>query len=326
MSQVSVNNPSPAEVIAAMPKDQLRSLFYLFAAKPDSRIKVFEEPIHLMLSDIVELNDCVSRKLKIHNIEANITSVTVAYRDADVNEFGTWAEFSQHHWQDFETVEEVVVKWDFLAKIESYAMPQRHTLLFRVSDGAKPGKVMQMLFSGNADDFENFDVIGAPSFCRVDFINAQLSKELINVVTDWHKGRRSPKLISDFLYKLKKNRQFIAEATDYVTTFSLTILLVSYYYWVSIKYFDSQLPVHIALCFIFMGMFVLRLIAKIANLFAKLLYKSLGELEGSRVVFEFTSGDKKQIAEQMQKNKKQGIKFAWNAFWNIALNLVASGI
>lgn len=326
MSQLPANNPSPADILTAMPKDQLRSLFYLFAAKPDSRIKVFEEPIHLELADITELNDCVSRKLKIHNIEASITSVTVAYADADVNEFGTWVEFSQHHWQQPETVEEIVVKWDFLAKIENYAVPQRHTLLYRVSNETKPGKVLQMLFSGNADDFENLDVIGAPSFCRVDFINAQLSKELINVVTDWHKGRKSPKLIPDIIYTLKKRKQLIAEAADYLTSFSLTILLASFIYSVSVKYFNSQLPVHIALSTIFIGLFALRVIGKIANSLAKKLYKSLGEVEGSKVVFEFTSGDRKQISDQKQKNKNQGIKFAWNAFWNIALNLAASGL
>ncbi len=136
MSNVPTIPASSAEMLAAMPKDQLRSLFYLFAAKPDSRIKVFSDPIHLEFSDIKELNECVSRKLQIHNIEASITSVTVAYKDADVSEFGTWIEFAHHHWQEHDTVEEVVVKWDFLAKIDNYAMPQRHTLLYRVSNEA----------------------------------------------------------------------------------------------------------------------------------------------------------------------------------------------
>jgi len=326
MTQAPAHRPTPNELIEAMPKDQLRSLFYLFAAKPDSRIKIYQEPIHLELADIIELNECIGRKLKTHKIDAAMTSVKVGYLDADVNEFGTWTEFSQHHWQEPEQLEELVIKWDFLVNIDEYGAPQRHTLLYRVSNDVKPGKVLQMLFSGNADEFENLDIIGAPAFCRVDFINAQLSKELINVITDWHKARRSPKLIPDLLYSLKKKRQRIAEGLDYLLSFSLTVLLASFYYWSAVKYFDANLPTHVALAAIFIGFFVMRVIGKIANAMAKRVFRSLGEIEGSKVVFDFTSGDKKRIAEQKQENKSQGMKFVWSASFNILLNLVASGI
>lgn len=326
MTQAPVHRPTPNELIEAMPKDQLRSLFYLFAAKPDSRIKIYQDPIHLELADIVELNECVNRKLKTHKIDASMTSVKVGYLDADVNEFGTWVEFSQHHWQEPEQLEELVVKWDFLVNIDEYGAPQRHTLLYRVSNDMKPGKVLQMLFSGNADEFENLDMIGAPAFCRVDFINAQLSKELINVISDWQKARRSPQLIPDMFYSLKKKRQRIAEGLDYLLSFSLTVLLASFYYWSAVKYFDAMLPTHVALVAIFIGFFFLRVVAKIANAMAKRVFVSLGEIEGSKVVFEFTSGDKRRIAEQRQKNKSQGVRFIWSATFNILLNLVASGI
>jgi hypothetical protein len=326
MTQAPAHRPSPNEIIEALPKDQLRSLFYLFAAKPDSRIKIYSEPIHLELADIIELNDCISRKLKTHKIDASMTSVKVGYLDADVNEFGTWVEFAQHHWQEPERIEELVVKWDFLVNIEEYGAPQRHTLLYRVSNDVKPGKVLQMLISGNADEFENLDMIGAPAFCRVDFINAQLSKELINVITDWHKARRSPKLIPDIYYNLKKRRQQIAEGFDYLLYFSLTLILAGFYYWGAVKFFDSELPVHISLSAIFVGFFFMRVIGKIANSMAKIAFNSLGEIDGSKVVFEFTSGDKKHIAEKKQENKNQGMKFIWSITFNIALNLIASGI
>lgn len=317
MSSKPVHRPTSNQLIEAIPKDQLRSLFYLFAAKPDSRIKIYQEPIHLELVDIIELNECINRKLKTHKIDATMTTVKVGYLDADVNEFGTWVEFAQHHWQEPEQLEELVVKWDFLVNIDEYGAPQRHTLLYRVSNDVKPGKVLQMLFSGNADEFENLDMIGAPAFCRVDFINAQLSKELINVISDWHKARRSPKLIPDIFYSLKKSRQRIAEGFDYLLFFSLTVLLASFFYWSAISYFDANLPTHVALVAIFIGFFFMRVIGRFANAMAKRVFSSLGELEGSKVVFEFTSGDKKRISEQKQENKSQGIKFIWNAVFNI---------
>jgi len=106
----------------------------------------------------------------------------VGYVGSEINEFGTWSEFESHHWQEPEKIEELVIKWDFLVNIQDLAVPQRHTLLFRVSTDIKPGKLLQLLSSGNSDDFDTEEMFASPAFCRVDFINAQLSKELINVV------------------------------------------------------------------------------------------------------------------------------------------------
>ena len=59
---ISAADPS-GQVVASMPRDQLRSMFYLFSGKPDSRIKVFDGALYLRPADITELNACVVRKL-----------------------------------------------------------------------------------------------------------------------------------------------------------------------------------------------------------------------------------------------------------------------
>ncbi|MDR4516973.1 MAG: hypothetical protein MRK00_06255 [Nitrosomonas sp.] len=46
------SSDSKNEVVARVPKEQLKSLFYLFAGKPDSRIQVFESAVHLKPNDI----------------------------------------------------------------------------------------------------------------------------------------------------------------------------------------------------------------------------------------------------------------------------------
>lgn len=43
MDEDSVN--SHGGVVAKLPKEQLKSLFYLFAGKPDSRVKVYHKPL-----------------------------------------------------------------------------------------------------------------------------------------------------------------------------------------------------------------------------------------------------------------------------------------
>jgi len=312
------------DLVAAIPKDHLRNLFYLFTGKPDSRIKIFQEPVQLSRNDIVELNDCISRKLATHHIDAVVTTVKVGYEGSQLSEFGTWVEFASHHWQEPEVVEEVVVKWDFLVSVETFKAPQRHTLLVRVSRDLKPAKLFQMLGAGNADELDQLDMVAAPAFCRVDFINAQISKELINEVSDWHKARRQPELIPSTWYWFKQRRQVVAEIFDHWLLLSWVLVLSSAMYWVSETFFSGSPRADIALIATFFAVYTLRPIARLANKMAGRVFKSLASLEGSRVVFEFTSGDKRRISHLERDNKRQGRKFVYASAWTIGLNLLAA--
>lgn len=311
------------DIIAKLPKEQLKSLFYLFAGKPDSRIKVFNTPIFIGPEDISELNDCVSRKLRTHKVDAQVTSLVVGYKGANIHEFGTWQEFKEYHWQDPELVEEVVVKWDFMLSVESYQIPQRHTLLVRISADMKPGKFLQLMASGNSDEFEQMDVLTAPAFCRVDFINAQISKELINEVSDWYCGRKQPALISDFYYWFKKRRQRIAEFIHHSVPFMFSIFWISLFLWLVQNKSDGVIGVEYVAVWVFFGVYVLSPAHKVGHMLASRIYADLDEMEGSRVVFEFTSGDRKKISEITSENGKQGRKFIRKTLWSLALNVVA---
>lgn len=312
---------SGGDLVAAIPKDQLRSLFYLFTGKPDSRIRLFDEPVCVSPEDVIELNDCVVRKLATHHIDLTVTSVKIGYDGSQFSEFSTWTEFESHKWQEPEKVEELVIKWDFLVNIKDYAAPQRHTLLFRISRNIKPSQIFHMLGAGNADELDKLDELAAPAFCRVDFINAQISKELITLVGDWHKGRKQPKLINPVLFWLKKRRNGIATILDQWLLLSWALLAASFLYWGSIHLITPSIA-HGAIA-VFLAVYSLRPIGKIANRLAGWTFKTLSELEGSKVVFSFTSGDKKRIHELESENLKQGRKFVVASLWNLGLNVLA---
>lgn len=314
------------EVVAKLPKEQLKALFYLFAGKPDSRIKVYHKPLYLEVTDIVELNDCITRKLCTHNIDAQITSLNIGYEGSDIQEFGTWAEFEEHHWQSPECIEEVVIKWDFMVDIKEFESAQRHTLLVRISSDMKPGKFMQMMASGNSDDFDQIDVMTAPAFCRVDFINAQISKELTNEVTDWISGRKQPALITDFYYWFKKRRQTLAELTHYSVTFMYALLWVSGFLWVNTNNYAGAMTAPIIAIWLFLGLYGFTPTGKLGHILASRVYGALDNVNGKKVVFSFTSGDKKRNAESIDINKKHGKLFIKQTIWSLALNVIAGVI
>lgn len=324
-SVIEIDNESAGakSLVAKLPKDQLRSLFYLFAGKPDSRIKVFENPLHLEVKDIIELNDCITRKLETHNIEGQITTVTVGYKGADIQEFGSWAEFTSHHWQEPERIEEIVVKWDFMVKLPRYEVPQRHTLLLRVSSDMKPGKFLQLMASGNSDDFDQFDMLTAPAFCRVDFINAQISKELVNEVSSWVQSRKEPALIPDTYYWFKKKRQQVAELIHHSIPLMFCLVWIAALLWLITNKYDGSIPTEYAAIWVFLGIYLFTPAGKLGHLCAKRVFSSLKSLDGSKVAFEFTSGDKKYNAELIDRNKKQGAKFIKESLWSLFLNIAA---
>lgn len=321
--EVGDESEGAKSLVAKLPKDQLRSLFYLFAGKPDSRIKVFEKPIYLKVEDIIELNDCITRKLETHNIAGQITTVTVGYKGADIQEFGSWAEFTAHHWQEPERIEEVVVKWDFMVNLPSYEVPQRHTLLLRVSSDMKPGKFLQMMAAGNSDDFDQFDMLTAPAFCRVDFINAQISKELVNEVSSWIDSRKEPVLIPDAYYWLKKKRQNVAELIHHSVPFMFCLVWIAALLWAITNKFGGSIPLEYAAIWLFFGMYLFTPAGKLGLIFARRVFSNLKSLDGNKVTFEFTSGDKKYNAELINKNRKRGRKFVRESFWTLFLNIAA---
>ena len=313
------------KLVATLPADKLRSLFYLFAGKPDSRIKVFDKALFIDSNDLIELNECVTRKLRGHHIEAQITSVKVVYLGEESHEFGTWAEFQAHHWQEPACIEEIVLKWDFMVDIKEYAVPQRHTLLFRVSSDVKTSQVIQMITSGNSDEFEQMDIMSSPAFCRVDFINAQISKELINEVSDWYKGRREPVLIPETYYWFKKHRTCVADFVHHIFPLTASVIFISAFLWAKANLFSGSVPIEYAVIWVFSALYLLSPIrALFAHKAAAKIYKILAGLEGSKVVFDFTSGDKKKNSEMQNENKKQGRKFVKSVLLNVALNVIGS--
>jgi len=316
--------PSGNDLVARVPKEQLKSLFYLFSGKPDSRIKTFKDPVQLTKSDVLELHECISTKLATHDIDAVIATVKIGYEGSQLTEFGTWIEFAEHNFTEPEKIEEIVVKWDFLVTVREFANPQRHTVLFRVSREMKPSQLFHMLGAGNHDELDQVDVMSCPAFCRVDFINAQISRELINVVSDWYSGRKEPELIDPILYKLKEHKSIVATILDQWLLFSWAMLIASFFFWNSNTQFAGTPPLGISLIALFLAIYSFRPISRISGLLVNRVYKAIAELEGSRVVFEFTSGDKKRIAQQKKDNAKQGRKFMAASSWNIVLNIAAT--
>ena len=135
------------EVIASIPREALKAMFYMFAGKPDSIVKIFDRRIVIKIEDIEELNLRIKEKLENHRIEGVLTSVDIGYENNKIDQLSSWDEFASKNWNIADVTDHILVKWDFLIKLPQYPIPQRHTLVVRLSSGIDPSASWQKCYS-----------------------------------------------------------------------------------------------------------------------------------------------------------------------------------
>lgn len=214
---------APEKLVAAVPKEAFKAMFYLFAGRPDSKTKMFGRKIIVTPDEVYHLNEKIFDKLKLHQIDQVVASATLKLKKQEIIQFGAWAEFEAFNWRTSHVTEELCLRWDFLIKLDDFAAPQRHTLTVKITTSPNPRDFFQMMLSHDPDDD---DIDGKLGMClaRVDFISHRLADELIAVVADWNDALKQPESACGWFAKLEKVDRWIARAVHYSVPVLTTIL------------------------------------------------------------------------------------------------------
>ena len=316
------------QIVTTIPRDQYASFFQMMhGGATDSRVKIFTAPVQVCVEDIVDLNRRVARKLSLHHLEAIVATVKVGYKGDRFESFTTWEKFLDASWETTDRVEEIYLKWDFALNLSGNDQPQQHSLVVRISSNFKAANFLQYLSSSHKDKVEDIDIETAPGFCRVDYMNAQVSKELLNEVTEWFSARKQPQLIPSFWYTCKKYKAGIARFFHHWMYLSQALLLISgLFFYQSFAFFDAGNLLHVAYYLIFAMYYLVWPASRVCDFFGSMIFDMLSNIEGSRVVFDFTDGDKKHAAERFQENQRKG-KISFGAIvLQILLNVLSNGL
>ena len=214
--------PSQSGIISSYKLDDLKAVFYLHNAKPDTEIRLLKGDKVVELSDITNLEEQVDAKLGNHDIVAQTVSITLYLSSKKIKEFSTWAEFERAKWNVVnERVEAININWNILIKLPQYKSPQTHSMKLRIGNAIPPKDIFQLFLT--SDDIS--EVMEAKSFgvCKVDFINTTIANELLFIVSEWHKGLKAvpdTDVIQKFLKKDGKT------ATQFMRIFLPLFLLV----------------------------------------------------------------------------------------------------
>lgn len=310
-----------------------KSVFYQLTAKPDSMSRVYTKDTSIELDDIKLLNDRIVEKLQSHYNDAGfLISVYVRFSNGKVKEFSSWRAFEAHQWYESESINKIVMTWEFNAMLPQYRVPQKHTLTVKMSNSMRPEEMLNIIFTGNIQELEELDRNFFPVVARVDFIDRILGDELLNIVTDWVKSLREATIEkSKIILFLKRNKGKIATFLNFVTyiiiAISSVVLVNRYICTLGITILrdmslDQMLHLMNAI-FLCAGVWILA--KRLVSVVTDRIYALLSEY-GDSCLFNITKGDKNRQNKLRKREKNNRISIAINLIGTIVLNILCSVI
>lgn len=317
---------SPDEaIVASVPKEAFKAMFYLFAGKPDSNVKLFRRRVLVSPVDFRDLNDKIVSKLRLHQIDQIVVTANVKFEKGDILEFGTWAEFETHDWKTAHVTSEVSLRWDFLIKLPAYGTPQRHTLTVRLSSTPRPKDIFHILLSQNPDDDVDIETRMALCVARVDFISHRLASELLDIVGEWDKSLPQPSTATGWFVALGRQDQWVARAVHFSVPLFMTGMALA-----ALNHFlphSGNEPLTggmltIACRWLLLSMLGLYVVTRFSHYLAGRCHRALNEFN-TLSPFRITRGDETKYNESAAKNKGKIMAFTVNAGIAVILNVIA---
>lgn len=312
-----------------------RSMYYQMNAKPDSMSKVFAQKVVITRDDIIDLNERVNRKIRMHyQDDGFIATIAVSLSNREVINFECWDEFLSYEWVESNCINSIILKWNFNVRMPQYEYPQNHVLMVKMSNGLRPEEMLNLIFSGKVEDFEEIETNTFPVAARVDFIEPILGDELLNIVSEWIRSlKENNSKKNAFIILLRKYRKRVAQYFNYFVLVMLAWLgisivnkLVHGFNVDKIADFTSDqfltlFNVIVVICLIFFACI------KIFNNLARKVYDSLAQY-GQGFAFAITKGDKKRQDEIRVYDEKNArniiVKFVFSLIFNVACGIIAT--
>lgn len=312
-----------------------RSMYYQMNAKPDSMSKVYSQKVVITREDIIDLNKRVNKKIRMHyQDDGYIATVTVSLNNREVINFECWDEFTLYEWSESNCINSVILKWNFNIRMPQYEYPQAHVLMVKLSNGLRPEEMLNLIFSGKIEDFEEIETNTFPVAARVDFIEPILGDELLNIVAEWVSGLKENNIKKNKLILLmRKYRKKVAQYFNYFAFIMCLFLNMAIFNQVvksfgakSIADYSTRQFLIMFNLFMILGI-VLFALFKFLESMAQKVYGYLSEY-GQLFTFAITKGDQKRQEEIKNRDednaKKIMLRFIFSLIFNVACGIIAT--
>ena len=304
-----------------------RAIFYQLLAKPDSVTKVYNKTAVIDIDDIYELNERVTEKLGHYEEAGFIIQSNVKFSNGKSKAFPDWSTFYEHKWYESESINSMTITWEFNALFPGMQIPQRHTLMVKLSNGLRPEEMINLMFTGKIEDLEEFDQNLFPIVARVDFVDRVLGDELLNIVGEWIRTlRESPVKKSKCMFFLKKNKGKICTLLSWIT--NIVIMFSSVFLagkFIGNLEFDivmditkEQLISIVYVLFICSAAWIFG--KKVVGTLTDFLYEKLREY-GENALFNITKGDHSKQERMKAREGVSRLAIVGNLIVTIIINI-----
>lgn len=315
---------------------EFKSMYYALNAKPDTLSRAYNSKFILSKDDLIDLNDRIREKVRLTNYQDDgyIATVTVNLANKRSIDFKNWEEFIQHNWTETSHIISIILKWNFNIRLKEYTYPQGHCLVVKITNGLSPEEMLNFIFSGNMEDFDKLSIDGMPVVARVDFIQARLGEELLNIVGEWVDGLNNAIVEKNPVIMLfRKYRKNVAKSIEYISFIIIcTLGCAGIYRYINILNAtclgDISLKDVSMLCMLLTGFIIICYLAKdLTYSFARKIYYLLDEYD-STYVFNITKGDANKQNEQIKGNKQTAksfiMRFILSLIFNVACGIIST--
>lgn len=304
-------------------QERLKHFFYMMHGEPTSRTKVFGGAIYVEKADIVQLIDCLIEKLQLAKVRDQVIRVGVGF-DKEITE-KNYDEFKSYNWSEPGKTKELYIKINFLYEDFDSGNPLKHAFFLRIARELNPGNIFQIIASSDNDKLDNFESLLSPVFCRTDHINDDLSKSLINAVSEWHKGQKQPQLISASYKFAKEHKERLARLIHYIyPAVTCAIMCAAMFKANSLMAGKPDLLPSLFTILI-VAIFSMNFFSAYGSRRASKIFDHLKKISEEDVVFKITKGDDKDYSERIDKNNKLFTSASKEAIW-VLIHNVAAGV
>lgn len=320
----SENSPG---IVPRIDPQELKALFHLLNGKPDSSLKIFPKDVKIYLKDLAVLYENMNEKLDQYDLAGREISIDIKFENNKIKTYSDWNSFFNANWEIPESIESMIIKWDFLIKLPHYDVPQRHTAVIRLASGLKAEQVFQLLLTGKIEDMDAIEQKLAPVICKIDFVNYRLAEELINIVDEWNKGLKLADNINNKLVWVRQHKMAVANAIRYITPWVFIIMatLVGNYFITkqSITYLGEITIKQFQLISIYLVVvgIIYSIGKRIAFTTGKKVLESAVEY-GEIFTFEITRGDTNKEEQLKQANEKHIGRILKGITYTILINCI----
>lgn len=309
-----------------------KAVYNAMTAKPESKSRVFHRNVVVKLSDIYELNQIIVDKFKTHYDDAGFSiNVTVDFQGNKSLEFTTWLDFENYKFREIDYIRSITIKWEYYAKLPQFKVPQKHTLVVKLTDELRAMEVINLIFSGSLEDMREIEAKLSPVVARVDFINSLLGDELLALVDNWDKGLEEPRTMrSKFIKFLSANKRKIAYIFNFVAlliisfcTLTMSIKSVEKYGWTTLG--DVNLAQAYEGLYVILGIVLVgALVYKISDFLLNVFFNVLIDDDDYNHVFAITRGDEKKQKEIEKHYKNSILKIFLSLLGNFLIDLIGT--